>query len=376
MLRFAPCCAYLCVHAYAPPKLHMHTISQGNCPSTAHAQSHVHTYKYNCTTLQGAHAPFVSHTHTHTHTYTRIPTHTYTYAHTHTHWQGDFSWTVPDPHAYMLLPKKLIEYGDWHAFRSLMCDLRFIWRKMLENGVLSLLHAYEMVNIPLAAQGMCVRDVCVRMCACLLHAYGIANAPLAAQCMCYMCVCMRIYRMRVYVCTCIHILHLFCTCALTFTHKHAHTHHTGYASERLKDYHNFVTQHAKMLHARPNSIFQLGMSAHETFVRKETKELIAQHERIIQEWHDKLIRDTQGAAARHDDSKTEHRKQHVSAFETMRYVNMKTKLASMSECGMAVCLSPLVQRKLAVLMERLVQKVCLCVCARICIYVCAKICNV
>ncbi len=149
--------------------------------------------------------------------------------------------------------------------------------------------------------------------------------------------------------------------------QHTHTHCIGYASERLQDYHDFVVQHAKMLHSRPNSIFQLGMSAHETFVRRETMELVAQHERIIQDWHDKLIRDTQGAAAKHDDHKTEHRKQHVSAFETMRYVNMKTKLAAMAECGMAACLSPLVQRKLAMLMERLVQKVC--------VYVFMYVCN-
>ena len=75
--------------------------------------------------------------------------------------QGDFSWTVPDPRAYMLLPKKLIDCGDWHAFRSLMCDLRFLWRKMQENGVLSLLHTYAMADVPLAAKGTPSSHLCL-----------------------------------------------------------------------------------------------------------------------------------------------------------------------------------------------------------------------
>lgn len=56
--------------------------------------------------------------------------------------QGDFSWTVSDPRAYHLLPIKLIECRDWNALRLLMCDLRFLWRKVVETGPTSVLRTY------------------------------------------------------------------------------------------------------------------------------------------------------------------------------------------------------------------------------------------
>jgi hypothetical protein len=57
--------------------------------------------------------------------------------------QADLSWTVSDPRAYKMLPLKIIECRDWNALRMLMCDLRFLWRSMVETGPTSILTNYQ-----------------------------------------------------------------------------------------------------------------------------------------------------------------------------------------------------------------------------------------
>ena len=57
--------------------------------------------------------------------------------------QADLSWTVSDPRAYKMLPMKIIECRDWNALRMLMCDLRFLWRSMVETGPTSILTNYQ-----------------------------------------------------------------------------------------------------------------------------------------------------------------------------------------------------------------------------------------
>ena len=55
----------------------------------------------------------------------------------------DCSWSVPEPNAYIVLPEIIASKHDWRAFELIMCDLRFLWRKLLENGIQSIIDTYE-----------------------------------------------------------------------------------------------------------------------------------------------------------------------------------------------------------------------------------------
>jgi hypothetical protein len=67
---------------------------------------------------------------------------------------GDFSWRMPMPEAYMMLPQKLVQMQDWSAFAIVMCDLRFLCQKMVANGILSIIDLYQKTEIPLENNGI------------------------------------------------------------------------------------------------------------------------------------------------------------------------------------------------------------------------------
>lgn len=181
----------------------------------------------------------------------------------------------------------------------------------------------------------------------------------------------------------------------------------GKHCERLKDYYEFVLEHVKLLSTMPSSIFQLGINCRQPSVRRETRMLAHQYEKLIDQWHGKFKSDGGGSllggvsvdgskmgrtpsgsflrsSSRDSASRrslntsnlkssfvrgtasgaaivlavpeADHLVHHVSAFETMRFVNIKVKLHTMKDCGISTCLSEETQRKLHVLTEGIVQK--------------------
>jgi len=67
--------------------------------------------------------------------------------------QGNFSWTVPVPETYSILPNKLLQMHDWTALSVIMCDLRFLHKKLLDNGVQSILRMYEEASMAMSSSG-------------------------------------------------------------------------------------------------------------------------------------------------------------------------------------------------------------------------------
>jgi hypothetical protein len=65
----------------------------------------------------------------------------------------DFSWSVPDPDTYTMLPRKAMDMQDWRAFSIIMCDLRFLVQKIDKHGVQSILQVYDQAWVALEKQG-------------------------------------------------------------------------------------------------------------------------------------------------------------------------------------------------------------------------------
>ena len=61
----------------------------------------------------------------------------------------DFSWSVPDPDTYTMLPRKAMDMQDWRAFSIIMCDLRFLFQKIDKHGVQSILYEYDQAWVTL-----------------------------------------------------------------------------------------------------------------------------------------------------------------------------------------------------------------------------------
>ena len=67
---------------------------------------------------------------------------------------GDCSWTLPFPKTYEVLPDLAAKAGDWDAFKSVMTDLLFLWRKVQGGNPLTLLQIYEEAGLTLFAKGL------------------------------------------------------------------------------------------------------------------------------------------------------------------------------------------------------------------------------
>ena len=66
---------------------------------------------------------------------------------------GDFTWSVPEPETYVLLPRKTMDMKDWHAFSMIMCDLRFLFKMIEKTGVQSILQLFHRAWVPLEKDG-------------------------------------------------------------------------------------------------------------------------------------------------------------------------------------------------------------------------------
>ena len=175
----------------------------------------------------------------------------------------------------------------------------------------------------------------------------------------------------------------------------------GQPCERLRAYYEFLLEHIKILSSKPSSIFTLAINSRHACVRRDAKMLAQQIEKQIADWFDTYMSEVPtresaipfssssifgrsgsnpGARDRILSSESalsspklsfsraastssngnaggvERRVQQVSAFETMRYVNIKSKLNMLRECGLSTCLSEAAQRQLAMLIERMMQK--------------------
>ena len=67
---------------------------------------------------------------------------------------GDYSWSLPYPKTYEVLPNLLADAGDWGSFKMLMTDLLFLWRKLQSGNQVALLQLYEKSSLALFATGL------------------------------------------------------------------------------------------------------------------------------------------------------------------------------------------------------------------------------
>lgn len=192
--------------------------------------------------------------------------------------QGDFTWTVPHPTTYSQLPDRLAAAQDWQTFKLIMCDLRFLWRKLQVNGAASLVRTYESSSLILAAE--------------------------------------------------------------------------GFQSERLDDYYNFFLKHIRLLQKSPNSIFALALSSKDGYVRNDTMELVEVYKRLVEDWHARIERENASRSGLF-----QNKKRKPTPFAILHFVNVKIKLASAVDFGVAACMDEQTRRKLSQVLHGLVRKI-------------------